>query len=52
MLANGASIRVIQELLGHSDLKATQFYTAIEKGSLAKIVNEKHPRNGENLLSS
>jgi integrase/recombinase XerC len=52
MLANGASIRVIQELLGHSDLKATQFYTAIEKGNLSRIVNQKHPRNRGNLLSS
>jgi integrase/recombinase XerD len=45
MLANGASIRVIQELLGHSDLKSTQIYTSIEKGNLARIISEKHPRN-------
>jgi integrase/recombinase XerC len=51
MLANGASIRVIQEMLGHSDLKATQIYTAIDKGNLARIVNEKHPRKEEKMLS-
>jgi site-specific recombinase XerD len=44
MLANGASIRVIQELLGHVDMNTTQIYTSIEKGNLSSIVNEKHPR--------
>ena len=44
MLANGCGIRAIQELLGHADLDSTQIYTAIEKGDLARIVNEKHPR--------
>jgi len=44
MLANGAGIRVIQEMLGHADLKATQVYTAIEKGQLKEVVNSKHPR--------
>jgi integrase/recombinase XerC len=51
MLGNGASIRAIQELLGHSDLKATQIYTSIEKGKLGQIVNEKHPRKGGKMLS-
>jgi len=44
MLANGAGIRVIQEMLGHADLKATQIYTAIEKGRLKEVVNARHPR--------
>ena len=44
MLANGCGIRAIGELLGHADLASTQIYTAIEKGDLARIVNEKHPR--------
>jgi integrase/recombinase XerC len=44
MLANGASIRAIQELLGHADLKATQVYTAVEKGVLRGVVNARHPR--------
>jgi site-specific recombinase XerD len=44
MLANGAGIRVIQEMLGHADLKATQIYTAIEKGQLKEVINTRHPR--------
>jgi integrase/recombinase XerD len=44
MLANGCGVRVIGELLGHADLASTQIYTSIEKGDLARIVNEKHPR--------
>lgn len=47
MLANGASIRVIQELLGHADLRTTQLYTAVEKGRLRQVVNERHPRGGK-----
>lgn len=45
MLANGAGIRVIQELLGHADLGSTQIYTSVEKGELRQVVNDRHPRN-------
>jgi site-specific recombinase XerD len=48
MLANGASIRVVQELLGHADLKATQIYTHLEKSELRQVVAARHPR-AENL---
>lgn len=51
MLAQGAGIRIIQEMLGHADLKSTQFYTAVEKGNLAQVVNEKHPRKNTISLS-
>jgi site-specific recombinase XerD len=44
MLANGASIRVVQELLGHADLKATQIYTQVEKTELRQVVATRHPR--------
>lgn len=47
MLANGAGIRVIQELLGHADLGSTQIYTSVEKGDLRKVVNRNHPRSGK-----
>jgi site-specific recombinase XerD len=43
MLKNGCGIRVIQELLGHSDLRSTQIYTQISKENLREVVNEKHP---------
>jgi site-specific recombinase XerD len=44
MLANGAGIRTVQELLGHADLKATQIYTHLEKSDLRRVVAERHPR--------
>jgi site-specific recombinase XerD len=44
MLANGAGIRMIQELLGHADLKATQIYTHLEKSDLRRVVLTRHPR--------
>ncbi len=44
MLANGASIRVVQELLGHADLKATQIYTQVEKKQLREVITARHPR--------
>lgn len=44
MLANGAGIRTVQELLGHADLKATQIYTHLDKSDLQRVVAERHPR--------
>lgn len=45
MLKNGCDIRIIQELLGHKDLKATQIYTQVNKEDLREVVNKNHPRN-------
>jgi integrase/recombinase XerC len=44
MLTNGCSIRVIQELLGHKDLRSTQVYTHLDKEQLRKVINKNHPR--------
>ncbi len=44
LLQNGANLREIQELLGHSSLSTTQRYTEINAAELMKVYKASHPR--------
>lgn len=45
LLDNGADVRVIQEMLGHSSIDSTDRYTHISKAHLKKAFEHFHPKN-------